>query len=636
MHKTISLITISFAIIQFSTAAAGSLDDYYLEQFGVPKNGSPRKTVLSAPSHTQSSSRCGMPLKKGLRRDWKLLEPATQKTLAKHLALPVLSGVEQIVVSSGGHFRVHYTNSGTDSPNIRQLKTWPELADITTTAAWAGKVAETFEQVYSIYVSPEYNYRTVPLPTSNLSGQYDIYLQDLADRRLYGFTEQPSQSNGSVAADYWIGKPFPNSAASYIVLDNDFADDVFTMGHGAVYSPLQSLQITAAHEYHHAIQFGYNYYFDVWYAEAVSTWMEDELFDSVNQLYNYTPEWFTQSSLSLDITESTATGGGYGRWIFNRYLAEKHPGEIIRGVWERLAGVSSPGNGEDIPMAPVLDSLLLSSYGSSLGNDLLGFAKRVYTRDWGTHISEIDKIHACSPIATYSAYPVNSGNVQKPSVTLPHYSFAYYRFSPVSTAQTLTITVSRTSGIRTALFKNTGGNISEITLNIDGRSYSVADFGTTDEVMLLIVNSADVDDHQANFSTDGSIQTVIEPAGGSVYSQQAGTNSPGSSSSGCFIATAAYGSYLHPHVRLLRKFRDEQLMTNAPGRTFVALYYRFSPPLAELVSSNSAARIAAILFLTPVVGAVAHPLMTVIFLMTAAFAVRRRRISVRPSQQLPL
>jgi hypothetical protein len=41
---------------------------------------------------------------------------------------------------------------------------------------------------------------------------------------------------------------------------------------------------------------------------------------------------------------------------------------------------------------------------------------------------------------------------------------------------------------------------------------------------------------------------------------------------GCFIATAAYGSYLDPHVRSLRRFRDETLMRSRLGRTFVAWY----------------------------------------------------------------
>ncbi|MHB9096301.1 MAG: CFI-box-CTERM domain-containing protein, partial [Syntrophales bacterium] len=70
----------------------------------------------------------------------------------------------------------------------------------------------------------------------------------------------------------------------------------------------------------------------------------------------------------------------------------------------------------------------------------------------------------------------------------------------------------------------------------------------------------------------------------------------------CFIATAAYGSYLHPFVSILRAFRDSYLMTNRPGASFVAWYYRLSPPLAEAIGSSPVLRAGVRILLLPFVG----------------------------------
>ena len=63
-----------------------------------------------------------------------------------------------------------------------------------------------------------------------------------------------------------------------------------------------------------------------------------------------------------------------------------------------------------------------------------------------------------------------------------------------------------------------------------------------------------------------------------------------SSSSSCFIATAAFGSPLYPEVNALRIWRDEKLLTNYLGAAFVKLYYFFSPPIAALVSKHQLLR----------------------------------------------
>jgi uncharacterized repeat protein (TIGR02543 family)/uncharacterized delta-60 repeat protein len=70
---------------------------------------------------------------------------------------------------------------------------------------------------------------------------------------------------------------------------------------------------------------------------------------------------------------------------------------------------------------------------------------------------------------------------------------------------------------------------------------------------------------------------------------------------GCFIASAAYGSPLHPHVDILRDFRDKYLMTNKIGRSLVEQYYKHSPFFAELIAKHRVLRAAVRFTLMPVV-----------------------------------
>lgn len=76
----------------------------------------------------------------------------------------------------------------------------------------------------------------------------------------------------------------------------------------------------------------------------------------------------------------------------------------------------------------------------------------------------------------------------------------------------------------------------------------------------------------------------------------------------CFIATAAYGSSMHPHVQRLREFRDRVLMPTRAGQMFVGFYYRYSPPVADYITERPTLRALVRVALWPLVLAIAHPL----------------------------
>jgi len=76
---------------------------------------------------------------------------------------------------------------------------------------------------------------------------------------------------------------------------------------------------------------------------------------------------------------------------------------------------------------------------------------------------------------------------------------------------------------------------------------------------------------------------------------------PAASDSRCFIATAAWGSSLHPRVQALREFRDRYLMGNPLGRALVEGYYRWSPPLADAIRRSPLLRRLTVAILTPLV-----------------------------------
>jgi uncharacterized repeat protein (TIGR01451 family) len=139
----------------------------------------------------------------------------------------------------------------------------------------------------------------------------------------------------------------------------------------------------------------------------------------------------------------------------------------------------------------------------------------------------------------------------------------------------------------------------------------------------LAVSSSDTDylttDNQASVSE--SLPAVSDKCSTSTKADEGW----GGAGAGCFIATAAFGSPLEPHVRALRQFRDRYLQRTELGRAFIRFYYRHSPPLATVIAQHAWLRFVARMLLTPLVLAIAFPLHAVMLLALAVAAVRSRR-----------
>jgi hypothetical protein len=61
-------------------------------------------------------------------------------------------------------------------------------------------------------------------------------------------------------------------------------------------------------------------------------------------------------------------------------------------------------------------------------------------------------------------------------------------------------------------------------------------------------------------------------------------------STGCFIATAAYGTPTAEQIDVLREFRDVVLLESAAGSRLVALYYRLGPRVADFIVGSEILR----------------------------------------------
>lgn len=212
------------------------------------------------------------------------------------------------------HFRFHYDISNyhaVDPTDTNPANGIPDYVEI---------MASIFEEVYEHDIN-ELGY--VPPPSDGTHGGSNLYDIYIIKTNAYGYTNYIDSTWGDNPNSTNVIEN--NAYASYINMRNSYEGF-------AENSELESIQVTAAHEFFHAIQLGYDGDEELWMLEASATWMEEEHYDDVNDCYQYLIPRFEDPQYSIRSISGLVP---YGSFILFKYIDEHLGGDIvIQRAWE--------------------------------------------------------------------------------------------------------------------------------------------------------------------------------------------------------------------------------------------------------------------------------------------------------------
>jgi hypothetical protein len=220
------------------------------------------------------------------------------------------------------HVCVHYVATTDDAP--------PGI-DASAKLHYVEATSDVLEEVWAKEIV-DLGYRQpksdVSSHNSGPNGKLDVYLVDIGNDGIFGYCDSDDPHLDTPAYHYW-------DMSAYCVLDNDYSAIQFGM------DPLDALRVTAAHEFFHAVQFAYDFADDAWFMEGTATWIEDVVYDDIDDNLRYLPSGpIGQPTIPLDRNTGFRI---YGTWIFWRFLAEYFGGAtpangIVRQVWNKADG----------------------------------------------------------------------------------------------------------------------------------------------------------------------------------------------------------------------------------------------------------------------------------------------------------
>ena len=291
-------------------------------------------------------------------------------------------------------------------------------------------------------------------------GKFDVYLAEIGDENLYGYctTDDPHWF------PEWNGTYNHFDASAYCVVDNDFTASEFP-----AHTPLENLEVTAAHEFFHAVQYSYDWLEDQWILESTATWMEDEIYTDVNDNLQYLGDGpLGKPGVPLDRSSiSQSDFHVYGDWIFFRYLTEKYSPGLVKTIWKNADGAA--GGRDDFSVQAVARAL------SKKG----GFRARFAEFGWRNRVARIAygegtaNSYPKSPLSSSANTLSNSNRSKSKSIKLKHQTNGYFEFKRgsglSSTAKlklVLNLPAKSTGAAASVLIFDKNGTVSPATLGI--------------------------------------------------------------------------------------------------------------------------------------------------------------------------
>ncbi len=265
---------------------------------------SPEKLPVEFQIQSDEPIKCGTSILREIQTNLNKMNESDQRIFSPHLTRPNLP---LFYVSPEGIFKLHFTLTGFDAVSDSDT-------DATGIPDYIEESARSFELSYHILIDT-LGYNPPPADFEVDGPEIDVYFLNIRDYGRTNFeTEIPSTPN----TDF----------TSYMVLDNNYEESYFFS------KGLGGMQVTAAHELFHVVQLGYHFRdMDKGFLEMSSTWMEDRVFDDVNDYYQY----LSSFQLSTNFPVGYSNGNHeYGSSIFLKYIEEAHSEDIIRRTWELI------------------------------------------------------------------------------------------------------------------------------------------------------------------------------------------------------------------------------------------------------------------------------------------------------------